>query len=149
MADFINGTPLTGASRTILGPLTTTFTPAPACTELIANPSFSTFDVADLWAAQTCFKSGTKSGLKDNVDCWPPRTAGVSTPGPPVSAWGFYSPGLACPAGYSAACSATGAGGSNTWPVGGGPNWPVQFNLLSEETAVGCCPTLVAMHTWL
>ncbi|KAH8771020.1 hypothetical protein F5883DRAFT_551694 [Diaporthe sp. PMI_573] len=50
----------------------------------------------------------------------------------PFRGWGFYSPGLICPHGYTSACTATAKGGAQ---------WPVQFVMLEGETAVGCCPT--------
>lgn len=52
----------------------------------------------------------------------------------PFRGWGFYSPGLVCPHGYTSACTAT---------AGGDAQWPVQFEMLEGETAVGCCPTYV------
>ncbi|KAH6641280.1 hypothetical protein F5144DRAFT_563049 [Chaetomium tenue] len=45
--------------------------------------------------------------------------------------WGFYSPGLACPTGYTAACTAE---------YGKRSDWEVEFTLIPGETAVGCCP---------
>lgn len=76
--------------------------------------------------------SGSDDGLLDNQACWPGTTAGAAYPDTPFSGWGFYSPGLACPAGHSSACTATASREAD---------WPVQFALEAGETAVGCCPT--------
>ena len=118
-------------ARTIIGPLTTTFTPAPACT--VVAEECSTCNAA--WQAQTCFSSASGSstnfGVQDGAECWPPGSGSVTTPIPPFLGWGFYSPGLICPAGSTSACSAT---------AGGASGWPVQFSMVPGETAVGCCP---------
>jgi hypothetical protein len=118
-------------NRTILGPLTTTYTAPSSCS--VAVLSCQTCSTA--WQGQSCFAStygkSTTYGFGDNTECWPPRSSFVSTPLPALRGWGFYSPGLACPSGMTTACSATGGGSSD---------WPVQFGLLEQETAVGCCP---------
>ena len=106
-----------------LGPLTTTFTPAPTCTIPVIACSTCSYG----WAAQTCFSGG----VEDYTSCWPGTSSGVPAPTPPLQGWGFYSPGLLCPQGFASACGAvqTAAG---TWT----PQWPLQ----TGETAVGCCP---------
>jgi hypothetical protein len=116
---------ITGFSRKNLGPLTTTHSLPSSCAVAVQECSTCT----QAWQGQTCF--GQSTGVADNADCWPPRTPSVSTPPPPLNGWGFYSPGLACPAGMTSACSATG---------GQPASWTVQFSLLNQETAVGCCP---------
>jgi len=132
----------TGEQRVILGPLTSTWTAPSACSVLVQD--CVTCGVA--WAAQTCFASTATSsvnfGPEDNTDCWPPRSSFASTPAPPFAGWGFYSPGLDCPYGMTPACSATGGGSSG---------WAVQFGLLENETAVGCCPphTTYSIHRWV
>ncbi|KAK0636763.1 hypothetical protein B0T17DRAFT_477890, partial [Bombardia bombarda] len=112
-------------SRVILGPLTTTFVPPPACT--VAVGACKTCNVA--WLGQEC----VATGAQDNTDCWPTTTEGALAPEPTLYGWGFYSPGLMCPQGYASACSAT-AGSA-------GAGWPLQFKLTAGETAVGCCPS--------
>jgi hypothetical protein len=122
----------TGQARTILGPLTTTFTPAPACFTPVIECPLPTCNVA--WQAQTCYSSSGVAGVEDNTDCWPPRSGSVALPpyNPiALNGWGFYSPGLVCPSGYTSACSATGGG---SW------GWSVQYSIFVEETAIGCCP---------
>jgi hypothetical protein len=121
----------TNQPRTILGPLTTTYTAPSSCTVPVQECPMCNL----AWRAQSCFASSsgrnTWYGDEDNTDCWPPRSSFVKKPTPPLSGWGFYSPGLVCPNGMTSACSATGGGSSG---------WPVQFGLLEKETAVGCCP---------
>lgn len=70
--------------------------------------------------------------MYDTTDCWPTAASGAAAPSTPLGGWGFYSPGFDCPYGYTSACSAT--GGVST-------GWPIQFSLLPDETAVGCCPS--------
>lgn len=146
--------------RTILGPLTTIFTPPTSC----GNLCFSSVGTKYMtgWRGQSClstFLNGMVSfgPLKseiapkspsppstrakvllivqvDATQCWPPTTAGASYPSLPFYGRGFYSPGLVCPHGYTSACTAT----ANALA-----DWPVQFEMLEGETAVGCCPTYV------
>ncbi|KAH6855950.1 hypothetical protein B0I37DRAFT_65880 [Chaetomium sp. MPI-CAGE-AT-0009] len=115
---------LTDKDRAILGPLTTVFTPPAPCT--IAIGLCQSCDVA--WWGQTC----AETGVEDNTDCWPTTTEGAPEPTKmPLYGWGFYSPGLECPAGYTTACSAV---------EGVTSQWKVQFQMEPEETFVGCCP---------
>lgn len=67
-------------------PLTTTFTPAPAC-------------LTDIhWASQSAwFVLG-----EYNTNCMP-HASGVSLPNPTLSS--YYSPAVYCPSGYTVACS--------------------------------------------
>lgn len=122
-------------ARTTLGPLTTTYTPPASCNVAVEQCS----TCINAWAAQTCFASTTGSsinyGVQDNPDCWPPRLDdSILTPVPPFQGWGFYTPGVICPVGYTSACSAT---------AGGSSGWSVQYSMTAGETAVGCCPTYV------
>ncbi|KXJ86497.1 hypothetical protein Micbo1qcDRAFT_208918 [Microdochium bolleyi] len=112
-------------SRTvILGDLTTTFTPPPQCATAVA--ACRTCDLG--WQAQQC---PTGTSIADNVACWPPRTRNVATP-TPLMAWGVYSPGIACPAGHTTACTQVGSKSRGDFDF----LWPPQ----PSETAVGCCP---------
>ena len=114
---------ITGLTPTVLGPLTTTFTPPPACTIAVGSkPLFQDLEpFAHLGKKCTLFKPA------DEPSCWPPMASGASI------GQGYYSPGLNCPSGYATACSATGG-------KGGKSDWPLQFQLRAQETAVGCCP---------
>ncbi len=120
----------TGEPRNVLGPLTTTFTPPPACTFAVAGPCGSSPCSVAFWG-QSCDAS---TGAVDAATCWPATASGAVSLAAPFHGWGFYSPGTLCPSGYASACSAT-AG------AGGGAGWEMEFPLEADETAVGCCPT--------
>jgi hypothetical protein len=118
---------ITDRPRTHLGPLTTAFTPSPSCSTIVPFCTTCSFG----WAGQSC----SATNPIDDTACWPPtKTAGVTIPTQPLLGWGFYSPGLACPFGHTAACTAT---------ADGGQDWQVQFRLEKGETAIGCCPRFV------
>lgn len=118
--------PITDQERTILGPLTTTFTQPPQCTTAAAEVSGQTL-LGQL--AQVC---GPEGGAID-TSCWPPTSGAGAGPATHTQGLGFYSPGISCPAGHTSACSAT-AG------LFGKTEWPLQYTLSASETAVGCCP---------
>ena len=120
----------TGRAGAALGPLTTTWTGMPAsCTvhALICSTCSTAFQ------GQKCSTDEVKGEqiITDNSGCWPPTTPGAGTPPRPLAGWGYYSPGLVCPSGYSTACTAQ---------HGGRSEWDVEFNLVAGETAIGCCP---------
>ncbi|KAL2256388.1 hypothetical protein VTK26DRAFT_1747 [Humicola hyalothermophila] len=131
----MSATARTGEAPTNLGPLTTTFTPPPACTVAV-GPGRGGFlgigakDKDYAYLGQTC----SRGKIVDATTCWPEPSKGAEGGDPPLHGWGFYSPGLHCPVGYATACSATGGSGGKS-------EWPVQFRLRDGETAVGCCPS--------
>ncbi|KAL2177771.1 uncharacterized protein P884DRAFT_306846 [Thermothelomyces heterothallicus CBS 202.75] len=115
----------TDHDRTILGRLTTVFTPPAPCTYAVGW--CSTCDVA--WWGQTC----AQSSVQDDTNCWPTTTDGAPEPSQAaLYGWGFYSPGLECPEGHTTACTAI---------AGESSQWKVQFLMEAEETFAGCCPT--------
>lgn len=114
----------TNRERVILGPLTTVFKPPGPCT--IAVGACATCGVA-FWG-QTC----GSSGVHDDQACWPATTTGAPDPGETLTGWGFYSPGLKCPEGYTSGCTAI---------EGKTTGWKLQFQMEAQETFVGCCPT--------
>ena len=128
----------------LLGPLITTFTPAPSCSVPGVNG-----DPSQAWQAQQCYTATTiwgntltqiySGGVADDFTCWPSTSAGVPLPTPALEGWGFYSPGLYCPVGYTATCSAALHSDGSPSSVTGTP-FNFQYNLLPGETAVGCCP---------
>ncbi|KAI9712439.1 MAG: hypothetical protein M1820_001652 [Bogoriella megaspora] len=144
---------LTSADRFVLGPLTTTFTQPSSCSLIYG----SVLDDGELIAtqAQSCGLYGTTTaydpgpvivqGLThDDANCWPRVT--VPTPWPEtLMHWGFYSPGLSCPAAYYTACTAVLLEDGSQPPVTEGPNYSFQFALQPGETAVGCCPLYVSL----
>lgn len=135
--EMANGPP-TNQPRTLLGPLTTTFTQPPICSQVIAQCSTCT----SAWQAQECFKDGPNFGIQDHTTCWPPLSgvASVISFGATLGGYGFFSPGLVCPHGYTSACSAT---------AGGYSGWDVEYSLIHKETAVGCCPTYVPHYSMM
>ncbi|KAJ9150231.1 hypothetical protein NKR23_g3717 [Pleurostoma richardsiae] len=110
--------------RTLLGPLTTTWTPPAVCSYAMALCATCT----TVWQAQTCNPS---SKAHDWTDCWPPRWSSVTTDPGVMMGWGLYSPAYACPAGYTTAASAT---------AGGSSGWDVEYSMETGETALACCP---------
>ncbi|KAK3392721.1 hypothetical protein B0H63DRAFT_461 [Podospora didyma] len=129
---------LIGQAPINLGPLTTTFTPPPACATAVGVAEGGLLGLGLLGGplANTAYlgQACSRGKAVDATTCWPPASSGAESKSAPLSGWGFYSPGLHCPIGYATACSATGGSG-------GGSGWPVQFKLLDGETAVGCCPS--------
>lgn len=123
---------ITSSTRANLGPLTTSFTyPASCSIAVLECPTCSS-----AWQAQTCSNNGNNGqGIQDNSECWPKATAQDAFTGLAFNGAGFYSPAISCPAGYSAACSAT---------YGGSSGYSFQFSLVEQETAIGCCPRFVS-----
>jgi hypothetical protein len=79
------------------------------------------------YQGQTC---NVASNAHDWTDCWPPRATSMVDPGV-MMGWGFYSPGIACPQGYTTAAMAT---------AGGSTGWGLEYSLTDGETAAACCP---------
>lgn len=121
--------------RTNLGPLTTPFTYPESCRVIVQGCSACYWG----WQGQTCSDNDLNTqGVQDNVECWPDRTGSVTQTNKELRGWGYYSPGISCPAGYEKRCSATG-----TADVSG---FTFQFPLLEGETGIGCCPTYVVSY---
>jgi hypothetical protein len=118
---------ITSQSRVILGPLTTTFQPPAPCSAAVGI--CSTCDA--VFVGQKCGSAGPQ----DDTTCWPPTTQGALRPSSALNGWGFYSPGISCPAGFTSACHATADSQSSQ-----AADWAMQFLLEPGETAVGCCP---------
>jgi hypothetical protein len=111
--------------RVILGDLTTVFRPPDECTIAIGYCKTCFY----AWWGQKC----TDETVRDATDCWPTTTEGVPKPTlGPLSGWGFYSPGVMCPQGYTSACGAT---------AGSTSDFVHQFQMKPSETFVGCCPS--------
>lgn len=114
--------------RTVLGPLTTVFTPPPSCSRVFFG-SLTDITYGPLsagWQAQSCAgTAGWPRNFQLDASCWPPgMPAFASVPWPN---WAVYSPGRLCPAGYTKAWMGT--TGIGDLPVAAG------------ETVIGCCPS--------
>ncbi len=118
----------TSLAGTWLGPLTTTWSMPDSCTAFLVN--CPTCDGG--FRGQQCVVHSGTGRAEDHTSCWPPARTQAGTPQYPFVGWGFYSPGLACPTGYTSACTAV---------YGGRADWEIEFTLNAGETAVGCCPT--------
>lgn len=121
-----------------LGPLESVFTPAPACSTFFYNSEGvdgTCPECVYLQQGRQC--AGGSLDAADTSKCWPAQetfvTAGSSA-GYDLFGLGYYSPGIYCPSGYYAACSATGTTTGN---------FDFQFPPSASETAIGCCPTYV------
>ncbi|KAK3302876.1 uncharacterized protein B0T15DRAFT_258284 [Chaetomium strumarium] len=117
----------TGRSGTLLGPLTATWTMPKSCSVHVVNCA----TCSEGFRGQQCVTRDGSVQASDHTTCWPPAATRVPAPQPPFIGWGFYSPGMACPAGYTTACTAQ---------YGGRSEWDVEFTLVPGETAIGCCP---------
>lgn len=118
----------TSESGVWLGPLTTTWSMPDSCSVYIVNcPTCQ-----EGFRGQQCVMNGQTGRAQDHTTCWPPTRRGVESRQYPFVGWGFYSPGLACPTGYTTACTAE---------YGRRPEWNIQFTLNPGETAAGCCPS--------
>ncbi|KAL2268940.1 hypothetical protein VTJ83DRAFT_3786 [Remersonia thermophila] len=118
---------ITGHKGTALGPLTTAWTMPEDCKVNIVL--CSTCDEG--FRGQQCVVSNGEGRAEDHTRCWPPATAAAGSPQWPFMGWGYYSPGISCPVGYTTACTAE---------HGGRSEWAHQFTLVPGETAIGCCP---------
>ncbi|OTB03196.1 hypothetical protein M426DRAFT_12783 [Hypoxylon sp. CI-4A] len=127
-----------------LGPLTAAWTPPSSCTipfnfctdsectGIFGATCARTYEDDCTDSRASCTSSFTYVGY-DDPDCWPPRSSSISLPTDILlSGWGYYSPGILCPAGHTSACFAT---------AGGHSDWQPQIPLQSDETAAGCCPS--------
>ncbi|KAL2168871.1 hypothetical protein VTG60DRAFT_6773 [Thermothelomyces hinnuleus] len=113
----------TGKPGTLLGPLTTAWSMPGSCTVHVRNCATCN----EGFRGQQCVSGQPE----DHTTCWPPAIKANEPPQHPFVGWGFYSPGLVCPSGYTTACTAE---------YGGRPEWEIEFTLIPGETAVGCCP---------
>ena len=121
---------VTVTSRTILGPLLTTYTPPNECSSY-GGP---TYEIGEAYRAQGC----DNGRVHDTTTCWPSAT--VVAPEGAFNGWGFYSPGTICPSGFTSACAdrfSYDGPAVTSDPI---PGFNFQFPLIAGESAVGCCP---------
>ena len=138
--------PTLTSTRAILGPLTTTFTPSPTCSDIYQSPSVILGSFT-FFRAATCtsvvvpepLSSATIPKMVDELffdqNCYPSQAQAQQTMfGAP------YSPGLFCPFGYSTACLAAKLPNGLPSPITEGNSVEFSVSLVPGETAVGCCP---------
>lgn len=141
----------TTTDSNLLGSLTTTFTAPTQCTQAYFYPDV--FDAVFFtgWQGQACFNGGGINTFTQDGDCLPPVTVSTtiessssssllfSTVVPQSS--GYYSPGIACPAGYTTACGASVGSDGVSSAVSGLQSLSFVYTATAGETVVGCCPT--------
>ncbi|KAI0403193.1 hypothetical protein F4802DRAFT_320487 [Xylaria palmicola] len=88
----------------LLGPLATVFSADPTCLTLLLGECGSSSACTE-WLGQTCQLESSSYWPSNDVSCWPSWTPGANIQ--QFAGWGFYSPGLSCPEGYTSACSTT------------------------------------------
>ncbi|QPC59888.1 hypothetical protein HYE67_002119 [Fusarium culmorum] len=116
-------------NRTILGPLTETWTFPSRCNQFYL-PDCSSCTVAS--QGQKCNTANpTTIDSREDIQCWPPGTP-PNVFDPPLSGWGIYKPADKCPEGYTVACSAEGTTKSD---------FEFQFEVHDDEFVRGCCPS--------
>ncbi|KAK8244568.1 hypothetical protein HDK64DRAFT_1591 [Phyllosticta capitalensis] len=126
-----------------LGPLTTTFTPPSDCQIGYSSASFVSnliddisgyYNTSEYTIAQIA-KTCSNSAIGDAASCWP--SASTTPYADEFSGWGFYSPGLFCPVGYTTACASVASLSSySTFPM-----YSFEFSARGGDTIAGCCPT--------
>ncbi|KAF7192792.1 hypothetical protein HII31_05891 [Pseudocercospora fuligena] len=77
----------TTAGRTVLGPLTTTFTPAPSCRIATAQGDYANIGKWTAFGAQTCDGSNSGFTLFDVSSCWPPTSSGAAALNTASAGW--------------------------------------------------------------
>ncbi|KAK3402341.1 hypothetical protein B0T20DRAFT_137298 [Sordaria brevicollis] len=115
-------------TRSILGPLTTTFTPPPDCTQCYEVTSGNQIH------GNTCRAYAEDCLGVQRASCLPGASKAISNVEQP---WGFYSPGLACPSGWTT----TGPTLSYGQPERGDGMGNILEVLEEGERAGFCCPS--------
>ena len=143
---------LATGTRSVLGPLTTTFRRLSSCTHLYGEEAYLTSGTAASQAQHCATVSGwgnvgngvnaswTGVSTLDDVECWPPATVTSPTQATSLDGRGFYSPGLVCPDGYTTACMEAMSDDGSQSTITQGTSFAFQFKPVAGETAVGCCP---------
>lgn len=148
--------PSTSSTRTItpdstqtslLGPLTTTFTAPSRCSQAYWFSTSSQFYYPTI--GQICATVGGKISYSQDSGCLPPVKSTIlgSLVGSSDVLYttydyqGYYSPGIACPAGYSTACAAQAGADGIQSALSNYQSFGFVFSATADETAVGCCPT--------
>lgn len=123
--------------RTVIGPLTTIFTPPPECSTL-------QIEAGQVGWGERCTHSAGDNLLIDRTECFPSGLFPTSE-----AFISFYSPGLECPHGFFHACtvsreyvalpsfSSTNQAEYSVWKA-----------LELGETAIRCCPRYAFFVCW-
>ncbi|KAL4961181.1 uncharacterized protein BDV14DRAFT_204031 [Aspergillus stella-maris] len=127
-------------SRTDWGPLTSVFTPPAACFQVV-HDGLSEGELYFVYGQSCSLASQSLSTLVKDPKCFPFTPLLISSTGftIPASEEGpVYTPGQACPEGFTTACKIT--RGTQITPELLNPTlWPL-WRLLGEgETGYGCC----------
>lgn len=130
-------TPVGPASVTVVGPLTTPFTPSPECLAglTIASRYLDPKDTETFYVTMglNMLTSGAVA-----TQCLP--SAYLSALRADQSTQPVMSPGSICPVGYGPSCTIVGKGAS----IVAATDVIVWNALSSTQTAIGCCPRLVS-----
>lgn len=124
----------------ILGPLTTTFTPASACSNLYELSTDALAGTPVLTRGALC-----PPNIINDESCLPPAT--LSNNDLPSNG-AAYSPGLWCPSGYSTACQAAMSDNGQPAPMTSAVSFAFPQSLLPGESAAGCCPRYVLLKVF-
>ncbi|EEA19655.1 hypothetical protein TMatcc_009792 [Talaromyces marneffei ATCC 18224] len=131
----------------LLGPLTTTFTAPSRCNQAYWFSSSSR--VYDPTLGQICTNVGGQADYNQDTSCLPPVKStilGSLVGGSDIlyttyNYKGYYSPGIACPAGYSTACAAQAGADGIRSALSSIQSFGFVYAATADETVVGCCPT--------
>lgn len=131
----------------LLGPLTTTFTAPSRCNQAYWF-SYSS-RVYDPTIGQTCATVDGEIAYSQDSACLPPVKSTLlgSLVGSSDVIYttydyqGYYSPGIACPAGYSTACAAQAGSDGIQSALSNFQSFGFVYTATADETVVGCCPT--------
>jgi hypothetical protein len=128
--------------------LTTTFTAPSRCSQ--AYWSSGSSRIYDPTIGQTCTTIGDgQIDYNQDSSCLPPVKStilGSLVGGSDIlyttyDYKGYYSPGIACPAGYSTACAAQAGADGIPSALSNFQSFGFVYPATADETAVGCCPT--------
>lgn len=165
MGTITTSLPPVNQPRTILGPLTTTFTPPASC----ANVFYMTGSTSEYWYGRTGWRAQSCVGAFGNamVSCESqslprsrhrdvsisshPAKGSLTSQIDATQCWPPTTAGAAYPSppfsgwGFYSPGIACPQGHTSACEAtaNGSAQWPVQYELEEGETAVGCCPTYV------
>jgi hypothetical protein len=131
----------------VLGPLTTTFTAPTQCSQQYWGWT------SDEWygplMGQVCAIEYGTVAYAGNTNCLPPVTryyttvvgSGSTAETAGIMDAGYYSPGIACPAGYATACAVHAGADAIPSALSTFQSFEFAYQPTAEETVIGCCPS--------